>query len=167
MSLFSARWSAVHPDDPLATCPVEGWHGTHLKSAHITAHLSLSEPQSRSSEKKRQRFGHPSRSAMWDDFEGPSAFQGHNLLLSEWVRWLSSICHSSLDVQNPNAKGLTFFFIWPTGWGEHPLFEMKTTGKFLTAQIFTKESEWSVCMYVVPFWWRHVTQYTLFQFVLF
>lgn len=109
MSLFSARWSAVHPDDSLATCPVEGWHGTHLKSAHITAHLSLSEPQSRSSEKKRQRFGHPSRSAMWDDFEGPSAFQGHNLLLSEWVRWLSSICHSSLDVQNPNAKGLTFF----------------------------------------------------------
>lgn len=84
--------------------------------------------------------------------------------LSEWVWCLSSICQSSLDVQNPNAKGFIFSFIWPTGWGEHPPFEIKIPGKFLTAQIFTKQSE---CMYLVPFWWWRVTQYTPFQFVLF
>lgn len=77
--------------------------------------------------------------------------------LSDWVWSLSSISQSSLDVQNPNAKGFTLSFIWPTGWGERPPFEIKTTDKFLTAENLSDPCARMMCNSV----------YTILQIVLF
>lgn len=135
-----------------------------LKSLYLTRN---SDPQ----EKKRQRFSHPSRSAMWDDLEGLATFQGHNLLHNLHA----SLSESSVSVLSVRAasmsriqkqKDLLFLLFgqqveWSTlYWNFRPL----------VIYLLLKENQkkkYSVSMYLVSFRWWHVTQYTLFQFVLF